>query len=277
MFLSPPQRGQFSTNAPGPMPLDSPAVTYANLHPAWIGWFTDVFNLLNADAAAIAAGSTNIAGGGGGTTNGGGGLPGGGGTPVPVGTPVVTALPGPTDPLSVVGQYVIFGGTPYVFAPDPSGGPTGFWKIATVSVTTIFDTHANRASYLAANYPVGALYYETDTTVSYAVQAPGGVKTWMYYNGVRTDVLANIPALGVNDVNYTFQASDYKQIWVWTGTAWNFAPGSSSGYFINVANPSFLPYGTWGLFDGSTYAVSQNDATTTPFVTGVVAGQYVRR
>ncbi len=99
----------------------------------------------------------------------------------------------------------------------------------------------------------------------------------MYYNGVQIDVLANLPTLGILDVNYTFQASDYKQVWVWNGSAWNFAPGSSSGYFIVVAAVGFLPNGLWGLCDGSTYTVSQNDATTTPVITPIFAGQYIRR
>ncbi len=275
--MRPPNQTPLQAAALDPLPAGIPAELFANLHPAWAGWFTDVWNVVNLDAAAIAAGSTNIAGGGGGTPNGGGGLPGGGGTPVPVGTPVVLALPSLTDPLSVVGQTVIFNGIPYVFSPDPAGGPDGFWKIATVSSATFFDTHANRASYLATSYAVGTLYYETDTTVSYVVQnTPSGLE-WMYYNGVQVDVLANLPTLGILDVNYTFQASDYKQAWVWNGTAWNFAPGSSSGYFIVVAAVGFLPNGLWGVCDGSTYDVSQNDATTTPIVTPIFAGQYIRR
>ncbi len=219
--------------------------------------------------------TTNGAGPGGGVPLPPGGVP--APVPVPTGTPVVSVLPGPTDPLSTIGQYVIFGGVPYVFAPDPGGGPGGFWKIATVSSTTISDTHANRSTYPAASYPVGTLYFETDTLVSYAVQNPGGVNEWMYYNGVRVDVLANIPTLGILDVNYTFQASDYKHSWVWNGTAWNFAPGSSSGYYVFVASVGFLPDGLWGVCDGSTYDVAQNDATTIPVTTPIFAGQYLRR
>ncbi len=220
--------------------------------------------------------TTNVGGSGGGISNGGTGLP-TGGTPVPPGTPVVTVLPVPPDPLAVIGQVVIFNGVPYIFSADPAGGPVGFWKVATVSSATIFDTHANRASYPAGSYTVGTLYYETDTTVSYVVQNPSGVNQWMYYNGIRIDVLANIPTLGILDVNYTFQASDYKQIWIWNGTAWNFAPGSGSGYFVYYASPSFLPYGLWGACDGSTYQVSQNDATTTAVVTPSFSTQYIRR
>ena len=111
------------------------------------------------------------------------------------------------------------------------------------------------------------------------VQFPGNNNaTWLYYNGIYADVLANLPAgLGVNDIYYTFQATDYLHNWVWNGNNWHFDPnGQGSGYTI-FANNGVLPYGVWGLFDGNTYAVSKDDATTFNYTTSVLANTYIRR
>jgi hypothetical protein len=229
--------------------------------------------------AGQATGTNSATPSGGGTPVGPTGIP-TGTTPIPAGTPVVSALPNPAT--STIGQTVIFNGYPYVFTADPSGGPVGFWAQASASSTTLSGTHAARAGFPAANYPQGSLYYETDTTVSYMVQFPGGVATWLYYNGVYQNTLANIPVyLGVNDVNFTFQATDYFHSWIWNGSAWNFQPGSggfyAAGSYAFFAAPSFVPFGLWHAADGGTYAVAQNDATTTNVVTPNVSGEYLRR
>lgn len=226
------------------------------------------------------AGSTNAASPtSGGTTLTPAGIP-SSGTPIPAGTPVVSSLPNPAT--STVGQTVIFNGLPFTFTADPSGGPTGFWAQSVSASVQIYDTHANRASYPATNYSVGTVYYETDTTVSYMVQSPAAGKAWLYYNGIYINTLANIPTyLGVNDKNFTFDASDYVHIWVWSGSAWNFALGSSglyaAGSYASFAAPAFVPAGLWHAADGGTYAVAQNDATLTNVVTPNVSGSYLRR
>lgn len=200
------------------------------------------------------------------------------GTPIPPSTPVVAALPGPSDPLSVVGNTVVLNGIPYVFTAGLTA-PPGFWQQGTVSTPTIRDTHANRVNYPAANYPLGTVYYETDTIVEYAVQLPGGVNTWLYFNGIFEDVLANIPVgLGPEDISYTFRASDYKHSYRWTGTAWSRLPGGlGPGTFLVVAQVFYLPDGLWQLCDGSTVPVSQNDATLVNETTPIFANQYLLR
>ncbi len=199
-------------------------------------------------------------------------------TIIPTNPPVVSVLPDSTDPLATIGQVVIFGGIPFTWTADPSGGPVGYWaQSVSQSVPVVFDTHAARVGYLAADYNVGDLYYETDTTVTYMVQIPAGVKTWLYYNGVAIDTLANIPSLGVNDINYTFQSSDYLQIWVWSGTAWNYAPGSGSGFTTFATSPATLPYGVWHQCDGTTFSITQNDATLFSVTPANVTGQYMRQ
>lgn len=199
-------------------------------------------------------------------------------TIIPTNPPVVSALPPSTDPLAVIGQVVIFNGLPFTWTADPAGGPTGYWAQSVSQQTPrLSGTHAARAGFPAANYNVGDLYYETDTTVTYMVQVPAGVKTWLYYNGVRTDLLANIPTLGTNDINYTFQSSDYKQIWVWTGAAWNYSPGSGSGNRTYATSPATLPYGVWHQCDGTTFSLTQNNATLLSVTPPNVTNEYMRQ
>lgn len=200
-----------------------------------------------------------------------------GGTPVPPGTPNVGDIPSPLDPLSVLGQIILVNGVPYQFVPGIGAGPN-FWQQIGGTTVTIQDTHANRASYPAANYPKGTIYFETDRTLYYMVQLPDGVTpTWIFFNGTWIDVYANLPTLGANDRYVTFFATDFKQGWVWNGTVWHFAVGSSSGYFLLVFPGSTTPPGVWGLCDGSTYSVTQDDATLVNVTTPVVADQYIRR
>lgn len=201
-----------------------------------------------------------------------------GGTPVPPGTPIVGDIPSPLDPLSVLGNYILLNGVPYQFVPGIGAGPN-FWQQVGGTTVTIQDTHANRGSYPAANYPKGTIYFETDRTLYYMVQLPDGVTpTWIFFNGTWIDVYVNLPVgLGANDRYLTFFATDYKQGWVWSGSVWHFAVGSTSGYFLQVFFGSPLPPGLWGLCDGSIYSVTQDDASLVSVTTPVVPNQYIRR
>jgi hypothetical protein len=138
-----------------------------------------------------------------------------GGTPIPNGTPTVLALPLPSDPLSVVGQHIIYAGVPWVFVPPLSGLSSGFWQQVGGASQTISDTRANRGSYPAANYTQGTAYFETDTGLVYVVQipTPANVKTWVFYSGIWTDVYANLPTLAIEDRWLVYTASDYVQSW----------------------------------------------------------------
>lgn len=203
------------------------------------------------------------------------GLPGTLGTPqTAAGNAIVTALPGPNDPLSFLGNQVIFNGVPFRYISFNGSAP--FWSQQVSTAAILYDTAANLVNYPAANYPVGTLYTMSDrTNVQYIVQDIGGTFTWLFYNGVYVDVLANIPTLGVNDANFQFHSSDYQQIWTWSGTVWNFSPGSGSGYYTQTNGPA--PFGgVWGLADGSTYNVTQNDATLAPVVTPIAVNTWLR-
>lgn len=187
------------------------------------------------------------------------------GTPLPPGTPVVPALPGPSDPLSVPGTYVIYNGQPYLYRADPSGGPVGFWALDATGSPTIRDVMANLSLYPAASYPIGTVFFATDWLVSYAVQEPAGGKAWLYYNGIYEAPIASIPGtLGVNDIYFTFRASDYLHNWMWDGAAWHFTTGGTLAgtEAFSVTGPPFGGFGAlWHLEDGTIQPISQDDGT----------------
>lgn len=187
-------------------------------------------------------------------------------TPVPSGTPVVSALPGPTDPLSVVGQYVIYNGKPYIYTAGYGSGSPDFWALDVTGVPLIRDVWANLPLYPAASYPLGTVFYATDWLISYAVQQPGGVNTWIYYNGIYEAALASIPTalIGTYERNLIFRASDYLHNWIWSGSAWSLTTGGfHPGDIYYYASPSLVPNSDalWQVCDGSTVPVSQDNAT----------------
>jgi hypothetical protein len=200
-------------------------------------------------------------------------------TPQPASLTPVTALPGPNDPLSVIGSTVLYQGVQWTYTLLPNVSPTPFWFRSSALGTTLQDTHANRlANYPATSYPVGTNFYETDTTITYQVQDIGG-NVWLYVNGVFRDVLANIPTgLGVDDFGYWFKATDFLHDYNWDGTAWHFAtsdPGSD--FYTTTLNPAGPNGGLWGKADGSTYTVAQDNGTTANVTTSVTANTWLRR
>lgn len=221
--------------------------------------------------------SVNGANNNGGTSLGPSGVP--PSTPLPPSTPTVSSLPGSSDPLSTIGQYVIFQGQPYIYTSFP-GGPN-YWALDVTGAPSIRDTQANLSLYPAANYRLGTVFYATDWLISYAIQFVGGTATWVYYNGIYQNTLANIPAgLGPREYRLLFRASDYLHNWFWTGSAWSLSAAAQSGFAGGLlpgsmvfANPG-PPFGgtgaLWQLCDGSTVPVSQEDAslvnTTVPTI-----------
>ena len=106
----------------------------------------------------------------------------------------MATLPTAGNVLAVIGQTVLYDGVPWTYVPGIGSGPA-FWEQAGGTGTVIQDTHANRATYPAANYPQGTAYYETDRTVIYVVQNVAGVPTWIFFNGTYSAVYADMPAL----------------------------------------------------------------------------------
>ena len=215
---------------------------------------------------------------------------------VPPTTPVVNVLPGLSDPLSVINQIIIIpsglpgvAGTPYTFTAPLTGAGAGWWRLSLTVSPSISDTFANLSLYPAANYSVGAMFYATDKNISYTVQipSPANVATWVYYNGIYEDTLANIPAgLGTNSRGLVFRASDYLHNWEWTGTVWSLyyamQMGNSAGYPPGtVLYSGSAPFGgsgqLWQACNGSTVNVSQEDATLASTVMPTITnGWYAR-
>lgn len=92
-------------------------------------------------------------------------------------------------------------------------------------------THAQRIDpdpdnpFKPNNWPPGALYYETDRTVTYQMRLIGPPDAleavWLYHSGTMEDTLANRPTdLGTADAGFQFAAIDTGQSYVWDGTAW---------------------------------------------------------
>jgi len=208
-----------------------------------------------------------------------GGTPSSGGV-LPPGTPVVTVLPSAGDPLAVIGQYVIFQGKAYIYTAGVFGGPD-YWALDTTGSPSISDTFANLSLYPAAAHPVGTVFFATDYLVSYAVQEPAGVKTWIYYNGIYGAPIASIP-VGLDDASrgFVFRASDYLHSWIWDGSAWSLTTGGLPPGTMLFANPG-PPFGgfgqLWHLCDGATVDVSQNDATLVATVLPTIANTWFVR
>jgi hypothetical protein len=82
---------------------------------------------------------------------------------------------------------------------------------------TYRDTHANRAGYTPADFPIGVLYNESDRFSLYRNDGTDWVLVvaWMY------DIAANRPAdLGLPDNGFQFYASDTTTLQYWDGTDW---------------------------------------------------------
>lgn len=139
--------------------------------------------------------------------------------------------------------------------------------------TILQDTHANRlAAYPATDYDPGALFYETDRTVVYRVNAAG--TAWVYAAGEMAAAFASVPAdLGADDAGFLLQITDYGHRAKWSGTAWGFAPGDpGNAYFADFAVAPSVP--GWALCDGSatTYLTMGATITATAFTTPNLAG-----
>jgi hypothetical protein len=206
-------------------------------------------------------------------------------TPVPSTTPVVSALP-TSGPLLQIGQMVIFQGQSYTYTLGISAGPD-YWFLNSAAAPSISDTWANLVLYPASSYDLGAVFHATDVNVSYAVQVPGGTKTWIYFNGIWEDLLANKPTLGPTDVGLFFRASDYLHNWQWDGSAYSLHDAAEAGFggglppgtvMFNVGSPPFGGTGSlWHACDGSTVNVSQENASVVSTILPTLTnGWYVR-
>lgn len=127
----------------------------------------------------------------------------------------------------------------------------------------IVDTHANRAGYVLADYPDGAVYFETDRTVVYVAGPPDSAAAWLYAAGTFSAVLADIPTdLGAGDAGFQFASTDLAHVWIWSGSVWHFAPWDSGSRYIVGFGTGSPPGGVWGYCDGSSYYCANDDGTS---------------
>lgn len=127
----------------------------------------------------------------------------------------------------------------------------------------IFDTHANRGNYPAAQY-YPALYFETDANSTLIYRSTG--TAWAYAGGMNRGTLASLPAtLGADDSGYIYEVTDYWHLLRWNGANWIWGPGDvGSGYYqLFEAAPSTPAANAWQICDGSTVARLNSDGTTT--------------
>jgi hypothetical protein len=193
----------------------------------------------------------------------------------------VSALPGPTDPLTTSGNTILFNGIQYVWS-GRQGSTVYQWVALAHQGTQVTDTRANRATYDPTKLPLGTTYYETDTTLYYTVQLVGGVNVWLFSSGIWARTQAQVPGvgatLGANDNDLRIRTTDTAHTYIWTGTVWHF-DGEGSGTYA-LSGTGGYPFGgtaaMWGIADGSTYAVSQDDGTTANVVSIVAPNNYLR-
>jgi hypothetical protein len=111
------------------------------------------------------------------------------------------------------------------------------------------------------------VYYQTDTKDTYLSMLVANVWTWVRIaGGSRVVVVANLASLpgglGAGDAGLLAFEKQFYHSYVWTGAAWQFAPGDPGSRYI-VATASAAPLGgLWQLCDGTTVTVSQGDGTT---------------
>ena len=210
-----------------------------------------------------------------------GGLPQAPGLNTLFGVVTVTALPGPADPLTTSGNTILFNGIQYVWS-GRQGSTVMQWVALAHQGTQVTDTRANRANYDPTKLPLGTTYYETDTTLYYTVQLVGGVNVWLFYSGIWSQTQAQVPGvgatLGPNDNDLRIRTTDTQHLYIWTGTVWHF-DGEGSGTYA-LSGTGGYPFGgtaaMWGIANGATYAVSQDDGTTLNVVSIVAANNYLR-
>lgn len=183
-----------------------------------------------------------------------------------------------TDVLNTATDGTLFVSGGVLYRVDATVSPPVAFPVGAVG-TILSDTHANRANYLAADYPLGSLFYETDRTVLYYNKDISGTNTWFYISGTMRETLANKPTLSTEDEGFLFYGTDYHHTWRWSGSAWAYAPGDDgSGYYRHCQiAPNSPGASAWQLADGSTVARSNADTTTTSVtVPDLTGGTYLK-
>jgi hypothetical protein len=95
---------------------------------------------------------------------------------------------------------------------------------------------------------------------------------WLYLCGICVATLANITTgLTTNDAGYLFYASDYKHLWRWGGSSWDFGPGDPGSQFI-VAGTDIPSGGLWAACGGGVVVCSTAAGGVTNITTPNLSG-----
>jgi hypothetical protein len=191
-------------------------------------------------------------------------------------TPIVSTGGGgdppisPSDALRLDGELLIVNGQLYVYSTTPYPGS---W--VSVSSSIIVDTHANRiANFPGANFPTGALFFESDRRVLYIIISAN----WTYLGGVMVTTQSGIPNdLGTHDTNFVVSVTDYNHNLIWGGSSWGFAPGDGGSGYQVLWTTSGPTWNGWHLCDGSTVNYLKPDGTLGSQALPTTANTYFRQ
>lgn len=142
----------------------------------------------------------------------------------------------------------------------------------------LFGTNAARiATYPAAAFPLGTIFYETDRTAWYQVQTVSAANTWVYVGGngyqrTQSQLAALTALLTTNDALFIAYVTDYAHQLQWSGTAWAWAPGDLGSGAMQLFEVDPTGAG-WHLYDGSAVSYLKSDgtlgSTTLPDLTSI--------
>lgn len=149
-----------------------------------------------------------------------------------------------------------------------------FTKFSTATFVAI--TNAQRLAPTLKIPPDGSFALETDTGVLYIVSQG----KWQYVSGTRFVLSKDILTLGLvsTDSGYQIYVADLAHGLLWTGTAWQWAPGDAGSGFILpfVSGPS--PIVGWQLCDGTANVQRLNgDGSITFETVPNMPGSYYRQ
>jgi hypothetical protein len=182
--------------------------------------------------------------------------------------PEYSTLPGLQDPASQNGSLVSVNGILYRF--DGSTQP-GQWKPQTALGAVIIDTHANRvANYPPATTPIGALFYESNTTLLLVNDGTQWLTAAGEIRDTHANRLSNWPSVQFGpftpyletDRTVIYQVEDASGTVNTSGTAVTWATGN---HFINTGsgfNAAQWPSGTPITINGTPFHISVVNSAT---------------
>lgn len=159
------------------------------------------------------------------------------------------------------GQLQIQGGQLFFY-----NAPTSSWIPIAAQAVIIEDTRANRiANYPPANYPLGSLFLETDSSLIYVIEVVSLNNVWVWTSGTyartQTQLAALAATLSTNDTGLLANVTNFGHVLQWTGSAWQRGPGDTEH------SDSFHEFGAapsdpgWHACDGTSVSFLKYDGS----------------